>query len=685
MLKTDKRIEMLYDPSVLDKAQLDVFNVLGGAFGDEPGAFIAAEASSSVDTSRPFDILLGHPAVGILAVEVKAWSPGFIDRIEGGIFFLRGKPLGHNPLEQAKRAMFCLQSAFDRMRGRMERPLFLSVVAMPNLPESSKVLAGVPSGHYLFSEDLADPERLRAKVEERARSQMRSACLSAPLTPAGLDGIRGLLGNRSLLNHHRGDRELRSNSLGALLDMWEGADQRLTREQETISRLPVRGFPRVIRGVAGSGKSLVLARMASRHIAKFHNRPGDLGLDAWAPVRTGILCFNRSLVPVLKDKLARAYRQLTFRDLPDGAVEVFHLEGLRSRLQAEGLVEPCVGTPFRQRSAQQVAALANRVEEDGIPYDATPFDALFVDEAQDLSEDDIRLLVRILRRDAGTGECCLILFYDDAQNIYGNPRPVWKDLGLDVARGDRSQVMKVCHRNSREIVGVALNVLIGSHCPSGAASGAKAFAGVDELLKSGLASLDEERGMRVQFAARSGDVPVFTPFQDADGEAAHLLSEVERLLTAEEVRPSDILLLFRRNHRCQKMADILLQGMSQGRLPIQGVVRCFNKIDVDGAFQREGHITVSSIHGAKGCDAAVTFLGGVDCFDGSITDRALFYVAATRARHLLCLSSGGDGPLVEETLAACEAEKRRRARAAGEEALTIGAGPAEGRSGDNGL
>ena len=55
-------------------------------------------------------------------------------------------------------------------------------------------------------------------------------------------------------------------------------------------------------------------------------------------------------------------------------------------------------------------------------------------------------------------------------------------------------------------------------------------------------------------------------------------------------------------------------------------------------------LTMSTVHSAKGYDAAIVIVVGVDQFDTTVEGRALFYVAATRARHLLILTSSGAEP-----------------------------------------
>ena len=85
-------------------------------------------------------------------------------------------------------------------------------------------------------------------------------------------------------------------------------------------------------------------------------------------------------------------------------------------------------------------------------YRGILFDAFFVDEGQDFEPEEYKLLLDLLKPDPDTGEKGLIIFYDDAQNLYAKRRPNWKeDVGIDVGKGDRSRVMKECFRNTREI------------------------------------------------------------------------------------------------------------------------------------------------------------------------------------------------------------------------------------------
>ena len=89
------------------------------------------------------------------------------------------------------------------------------------------------------------------------------------------------------------------------------------------------------------------------------------------------------------------------------------------------------------------------------------YDAIYIDEGQDIFDNEYRILMRLLKTNPKTGNKNIVIAYDDAQNLYGRPRPTWIDLGIQVS-GGRAYPMKLCHRNPREIVEFAFNVLLGA-------------------------------------------------------------------------------------------------------------------------------------------------------------------------------------------------------------------------------
>ena len=111
--------------------------------------------------------------------------------------------------------------------------------------------------------------------------------------------------------------------------------------------------------------------------------------------------------------------------------------------------------------------------------------AVYVDEAQDLTPEEIRLLLRVTRRDDSGGQT-FVVFYDNAQNIYGVKPPVWHDLGVEHRRA-RTVFLDQCLRNTRQTLEFAFNVLSdrsllkASGWPQSSSLMCKVFGSVDWL------------------------------------------------------------------------------------------------------------------------------------------------------------------------------------------------------------
>lgn len=84
----------------------------------------------------------------------------------------------------------------------------------------------------------------------------------------------------------------------------------------------------------------------------------------------------------------------------------------------------------------------------------------------------------------------------------------------------------------------------------------------------------------------------------------------------------------------------MIQEMDQERL-IEGFITPYYGATADHRDRyifEPRHLTVSTVHGAKGYDAMVVFMIGVDHFSDSPEGRATFYVGATRSKLALYLT-----------------------------------------------
>lgn len=642
------KIRVVGQDDVKNEAQARVVTALLRAYGNSPAGFVYIEPYTARSTKRPPDVLLCHPEVGVLVVEVKGNKIENVQSIEAGKMFVRRRGFNQpvNPFAQAEDAMYNIKNEVERiLRDYRNTPLFNFMAAFPNISESDWSARGfdkaLPGLQILFKEQVESSRRLKQRISMLVRESLAATHKKTPLTVEQVRAVEQALGKSDTINEARPPRSwVDERKLGAYVDELAALDKYFSQEQQELSRLKVEGFPRLIRGVAGSGKTVVLAEMVARFV---HRKMGEASEKAQENVpRVAVVCFNRSLVPFIRRKIRDAYRQQTLEDLPKDSVFVVHYNGLLSHLIYDEHI------PVKYISVKKVEDPALRAtmyreqfkefaQSNPEWYESLLYDAIFVDEGQDFVPEEYQLLLDLAKTHPDTGEKTLVIFYDDAQNLYARPRPNWKKIGIDVQRGDRSRVMKECFRNTREFVELAFNVLLGSQAPPDSRVKTRTYADVNYLKQWGLV---EEHGdhFRIRFAERTFQKPRIRKFPTRAAEKDWVADEIIRLVVEEEVRPEDILVVFHRSSEFSNLADIIARR-DKGR-KIRGFIKPYGRgnEEKDECIFREGFLTISTTYGAKGYDAQIVFMIGTDLFNSEKEGRASFYVGATRAKMLLYIT-----------------------------------------------
>ena len=620
------------------------------SYGNSPAGFLYHSPGRAKSQERPPDAVLCHPDIGLLVIDAKSHPINEIEGVEAGNIFVRyqGRIHPKNVIQQVENQMFEIRGdALRIIRDERLLPLTNAMVAFPNISESEWVAEGYDRCHptltLLFKDQLETQNRLKQRVGRLVEETQKKSKKDKPLIPDQIELIFKVFGNSSVINENkRGVRNnVRENSRGCYIDEMVALDKYLSKEQQDLSRMSFDDSPRLIRGVAGSGKSVVLANIAARYLIRRLDSIEDQ-LFPPEPPSIAVVCFNRALVDFLKQKIRYAFREQTLNeDIPTDVLLVKNLNGLMYSLIYER------GWPIEyirignQESIDSVD-LANQYREQIKQFEAENkdyyhslcFDAIFVDEGQDLESEEFKLLLDLIRPNEVTGEKPIIIFYDDAQNVYGRSRPTWKDVGINVV-GERSYVMRECFRNTRQIVELAFNVLLGSQSPPSERVRTRTYADVNYLQERGVI---EEAGdhIRVKFAEREDIKPIIQEFNNRDEEINWLVEELSQLIVGEEVRTEDILVLMDSptyfNHE-------LLKEKLLGKIDGLEFIEPFgsNK-DKDRYIFQAGKLTISTIYGAKGYDAPIVFLAGIDRIRTDKEGRAAFYVAATRAKMFLYLS-----------------------------------------------
>ena len=383
----------------------------------------------------------------------------------------------------------------------------------------------------------------------------------------------------------------------------------MDRQQERVAEHLGWGY-RMLRGVAGSGKTLILTHRA-RHLHRhFPN---------W---RILLLCYNRLLANALR-----------FMVETDSRMEVTNVDRL-----AYGLAVKQGGrrNPDFEQIRRRAAARAERLPE------SKRYDVVLVDEAQDFDGAGLDLAYAMLkpsRRDLGAAGQGLrsynaghfVMALDSAQNVYRRSM-TWNPPGV-TGRG-RTTVFRRNYRNTREILGFAWTFLEGS-------------AG----WPSASLDTDDPKGwIPPEAAPRSGGMPRLLDCQHLQGEAEAIAAEVGRLIS-DGVAVGDIAVMY--GHK--DLETELRKAFTRRRLPyfhVQEKDRRGYKYNRDRAVAVEDEVRVSTLQGLKGLEFSRVLIGGVNwAYVPDVAEEEqepavnqLLYVAMTRTMDELVITVSGDGP-----------------------------------------
>jgi len=200
--------------------------------------------------------------------------------------------------------------------------------------------------------------------------------------------------------------------------------------------------------------------------------------------------------------------------------------------------------------------------------------ALFIDEAQDFGHHTLELCFALGQaREQSPDHKPAMVFYDNAQDVYGRGTPIWAHLRLTMT--GRSTVMKESFRSTSPINEFALNVLFRLQRPSDDPDHR-------ERIKNGLVR-EEQRGgkpwWRIHLNRVDGPLPVFRRFQDREKEVEAAALQVEEWIARDGISPMDIKVLCNGNVRNRVVAVLARRLRPHGVKVIQQTGQAFSEED----------------------------------------------------------------------------------------------------------
>ena len=566
---------------------------------------------------RHSDFIILHPGRGLLLLEVKDWKLDNIrqvDKVSVSLLTDRGLVTKANPIEQVRQCAYELVNRLEsdpqlvhlegRYQGKLLFPYGYGVVltsisrAQFERAEMGEVM---PPHQVICSDEMteaSDPEDFQKRLWD-----MFNIAFSRQMTLPQIDRVRWHVfpeirisnGQAGLFDQEPKDKNLTESGKTGPADLIPDIVKVMDMQQEQLARSLGSGH-RIVHGVAGSGKTLILGYRCL-YLAQVLNKP------------ILVVCFNITLAAHLRGMMEE-------RGIHD-RVHVYHFhDWCGEQLKRYHVPRPKPGEHYFEELVTTVIAAADKGQ---IPKGQ--YGALMIDEGHDFEEDWLRLIVRMVDPDDGS----LLLLYDDAQSIYKKKKAMdfsLSSVGIQ-ARG-RTTILKLSYRNTNEIVDFAYQF-------------AKHYLAPTES--------DEDHVPLVepQAAGRHGPKPYLRMCQSQDEEIRYIAHTLKRL-QADGVSWRDMCVACHSKY----LARNLVSGLSALAVPTQSLIESSEKKAFNPAADA---VKVMTMHSSKGLEFPLVVIPGVGSLPSrhgdAANDAKLLYVAMTRSTEKLLLTASAESAFVE--------------------------------------
>jgi len=556
------------------------------------------------------DFVLLHPKIGLLVLEVKDWkitslismTASDVNKYDDG-----QEKTVINPLAQARKNAFETVQALEKdsaltqgvgayRPGKLIMPYSWGVVLteITRKEFDAKKLGAAMEGTRVICKDEMY-ETADSTVFEQQVCKMLVHQFPVHLQPEQIDRVRYHLFPEIRLNPARAQFGLFSEQDAPLPSLLKVMDL----QQEQLARSMGDGH-RVIHGVAGSGKTMILVYRCL-YLARVATKP------------VLVLCFNKTLAARLSQVLQQ-HRQ-------DHKVTImgFHAWCHGLLTHAKLSLPEMKGAKFVQALEEEVL---RHMESGALAPEQ--YAAILIDEGHDFKPEWFRVVVHQVDRERED----LLVLYDDAQAIYrgkttGTAKMAFSFASVGIKASGRTTVLRTNYRNTLEVLSVA-----------------HAFS--KDLLSARDAEDDHVPVLAPQSAGRRGDMPQLLSFsqpaQEAQCLAMRLRAEHENGRAWE-----DMAVIYR--HTSQ--ASWVEEALKAAGIPYTSA----RVISQRTKLYAENSVKVVSMHSSKGLEFGFVMIPRLHEMPGKDEDEAdemrLLYVAMTRAVDRLVMSHQGQSGFTE--------------------------------------
>lgn len=393
--------------------------------------------------NRYTDFIIWLPEHGLLVIEVKDWSRDRFETLNPdtftGRFYNKNDykvVLVKNPESQVRKCMLNILNEFKKSsiflqnsgpyKGNIKFPI-TSCVIYTELKQSDADSIGLslPSISTVHKTIFKDDLRLVAEnkiFKQKLINAFKDVTFPfEKLSYAEEKFLRYMIFPEIRVNEFTQDE---------LFTIKPQEIKALNLSQESIAKNIGDGH-RILKGVAGSGKTLVLACRA-KYLKTIY-----------PDYKILVVCYNNSLCNHLRQMFGDDFNEkievLNFHSLVKSVTNT-KLFILKNEKQAE----------YNSRVGN---ILIDHLEQNKIDQ-ANLYDAILIDEGQDFAQEWIIGLSKLVKAETNN----ILFCYDPAQNIFNRKKPSWRSVGLQV-QGKKPVELLKCYRNTKEILDVAKEFL----------------------------------------------------------------------------------------------------------------------------------------------------------------------------------------------------------------------------------
>ncbi|GBF86260.1 pentapeptide repeat-containing protein [Aphanothece sacrum] len=632
------------------------------------------------------DILIADAELGLIIIEVKAITADQIISIEGHRWNYQNFYVVYgNPYQQAENQLFSLLEYIQQEPILNNQVTSRVLVALPLITEQQweeKGFKKLPNNPpILFKNHLVSSEFIQKTIMDTP-----SVVPGKVLSDQQWNLLLSILSGTAVFSSSHHKVLSHPESKGKVLEKVRLHLSKFDLQQEKIAKQIPPGCQR-IRGIAGSGKTVLLCQKAAIMHLKYPN---------WKLV---FIFFSRSLYDEIIQQIDQWMRYFSHEQQHyqknNPYLQVFHAWGSHQQMgfyrylcQVTGVMPLSVNETGIQKPNEALAEVCvDLLQKTGIPQ---IFDAILIDEGQDLISDTWSyqgkqpfywLAYQALRPSdpMSPEQKRLIWAYDELQSLDTNKianatELLGEELGNLVTGSygneiNKTEIMSTCYRTPHPIIIAAHGLGMGWLRPGGMLTGMthkKEWETLGYQIEGNLVS-GEKITIKRHHNNSVNPLPSmwkdsllkFNIYSSRHQEIIALSQQIKHNLRYDGLRPSrEILVIilgssYEAKQRQKQIANFLnRQGID---IFIPGTEKCNQWPDDSNSnpnkFWCEGAVTISQIYRAKGHEADMVYIVGLDELgkaENNLSLRHQLLIALTRSKGWVNLSGIGHYPFYQE-------------------------------------